>query len=165
MSEQQDDGRFKKGNQLWRRVDPDKLGRPPRFKKPKELWEEAVQYFQHCEDNPIQTYETTSSHKGVYSKVVEHRVPYTWDGLCVYLNVCNLDHYKTKPEFSEVLTHIDKTIRNQKFSGAASGIFNANIIARDLGLVDKREDNVTILTESERKAKIEELMRKAKGED
>jgi hypothetical protein len=31
----------------------------------------------------------------------------------------------------------------QKFEGAASGAFNANIIARDLGLADKTEMKVT----------------------
>ena len=36
----------------------------------------------------------------------------------------------------------------QKFAGAAVGLFNANIIARDLGLTDKQEikmDNANVV--------------------
>jgi hypothetical protein len=47
----------------------------------------------------------------------------------------------------------------QKFSGAAVGIFNANIISRDLGLIDKKQidarhlhANVAPLTPEEAKA-------------
>lgn len=39
----------------------------------------------------------------------------------------------------EVTTYVEEIIRTQKFEGAAVGAFNANIIARDLGLSDKKE--------------------------
>ena len=42
-------------------------------------------------------------------------------------------------DFSSVITRIEQTIYAQKFEGAAVGSFNANIIARDLGLKDKSE--------------------------
>jgi hypothetical protein len=56
----------------------------------------------------------------------------------------SLREYKTNPEykdFSQVITRIEKIIYNQKFTGAASGFLNPNIIARDLGLTDKVESN------------------------
>ncbi|MDC9826565.1 terminase small subunit, partial [Devosia sp. ZB163] len=34
---------------------------------------------------------------------------------------------------------VDEIIRAQKFEGAAAGLLNPNIIARDLGLADKQE--------------------------
>jgi hypothetical protein len=43
----------------------------------------------------------------------------------------------------EVITRIDKYIYNQKFEGAAAGFLNPNIIARDLGLADKTDNNNT----------------------
>ena len=127
------------GNQFWKLADPDKIGRPPKFETPKDLWDEVVCYFQSCDENPIVVQETCKTDKGVNTKTLSHQVPYTWEGLYCYLQVCNLNHYKEKEEFSSILTHIGNLIRNQKFTGAAVGIFNQNIIARDLGLVDKKE--------------------------
>jgi hypothetical protein len=46
---------------------------------------------------------------------------------------------ETSKDFSNVITRIRETIFNQKFEGAASGFFNANIIARDLGLKDSKD--------------------------
>jgi hypothetical protein len=43
----------------------------------------------------------------------------------------------TSRDFSKVITRIRETIYEQKFTGAASGFLNPNIIARDLGLADK----------------------------
>jgi hypothetical protein len=73
---------------------------------------------------------------------------FTWDGLELYLDIYSLRDYKTKPEykdFSQVITRIEKIIFNQKFTGAASGFLNPNIIARDLGLTDKVESKNTNL--------------------
>ena len=50
-------------------------------------------------------------------------------------------------DFSQVITRIGKIIYDQKFSGAASGFFNANIIARDLGLADKKEIDADVKQE------------------
>ena len=38
-----------------------------------------------------------------------------------------------------IIHKIEEIIYNQKFEGAAVGIFNSNIIARDLGLSDKKD--------------------------
>lgn len=42
-------------------------------------------------------------------------------------------------DFNTVCAHIRATIYDQKFSGAASGFFKENIIARELGLTDKKD--------------------------
>ena len=55
------------------------------------------------------------------------------------MGICDLEHYKTKEEFSEVLTHIDNIMKAQKFEGATVGIFKENIIARELGLKDSSD--------------------------
>jgi len=41
--------------------------------------------------------------------------------------------------FSTVIADIEAVIKSQKFQGAAAGLLNANIIARDLGLADKSD--------------------------
>lgn len=67
---------------------------------------------------------------------------YTWSGLYTFLDVYDLREYKTNPEykdFSPVITRIENILRTQKFEGAAAGLLNPNIIARDLGLVDRAD--------------------------
>ena len=72
--------------------------------------------------------------------------PFTLSGLQLYIG-CN-DHYfsqfkknldEDEEDFTSVITRIEKTIYTQKFEGAVVGAFNANIIARDLGLSDKTD--------------------------
>ena len=67
---------------------------------------------------------------------------YTWEGLELYLGLESLREYKTNEKYkaySQVITRISKIIYNQKFTGSAAGFLNPNIIARDLGLVDKKQ--------------------------
>lgn len=128
---------FKKGNQLWRNVDPKNLGNP-KYKTPQELWEDAVKYFDHCDENPIEVTETTTGDRNSV-KIKHHKIPYTWKGLYIFCSVKDLAHYKTKTEFSDIISVIGDIIYNQKFEGASSGLFNSNIIARDLGLIDRKD--------------------------
>lgn len=154
-----------KGNQFWKLADPECLGRPCIFDSPETLWKQAKEYFQECDENPLLRTEVTTTDKGVFDKVYSHKIPYTWEGLYVFLGIENLDRYKKKEDFVGILSHIGNIIRNQKYVGAATGIFNANIIARDLGLRD-HSDHTTNgeslnMTKEERRAKIQELLIKA----
>lgn len=141
------------GNQFWKLRS--KHGRDRLFATPAELREACAEYFQWCDDNPFYKSEAKTVNIGDYQskvEIVELPVmrPYTIQGLCLYLD-CNTrflydfeDSLKGKEDdlskdFSHILTHAREVIYNQKFSGAASGFFNANIIARDLGLTDKKD--------------------------
>ncbi|SMP36850.1 terminase small subunit, partial [Shimia sagamensis] len=46
---------------------------------------------------------------------------------------------KSRKDLSSVMTRVEQIIRQQKFEGAAAELLNPNIIARDLGLADKKE--------------------------
>jgi hypothetical protein len=65
----------------------------------------------------------------------------TMHGLYRFLDIDRgtWDLYKRRPEFITITSRVEDDIREQKFTGAAGGFLNANIIARDLGLADKRE--------------------------
>ena len=142
-----------KGNQFWKLADPECLGSPRNFKDSGVLWAKAKEYFQECDDNPLTREETTTSEKGIFNKVFIHKVPYTWEGLYIYLGVVSLKRYREKEEFVLILSHIGNIIRNQKYTGAATGLFNANIIARDLGLTDvQKVENTNI--EGEKKINV-----------
>ena len=131
-----------KGNNFWEIRS--KHGRDPLFKSAQLMWEAACEYFQWCIDNPIISIEFMG--KDAEERQVPKTRPFTMQGLCLYLD-CNVNYFrefkeselgKTK-DFSLIISRIEETIYNQKFSGAAVGMFNANIISRDLGLIDKQD--------------------------
>lgn len=123
-----------------------KLGCPPAFKTPDEMWNRAVAYFKWCEDNPIDETKLFSFQGDISAGKAPHIRAMTQAGLCAFLNigVSTWHDYKKKPIFSEVTTLIESIMYEQKFSGAAAGMLNANIIARDLGLVDKSSSDISV---------------------
>lgn len=138
------------GNQFWRLRT--KHGRDKDYETPEVLWEEIAGYFQWCDDNPWQKNEAIKSGDQV-GKIISIPTarPYTLSGLCIYLGISQLTwkNYCKREDFVGVTTHAEEVIRTQKFEGAAVGAFNANIIARDLGLSEKQEvrvpEGVTVL--------------------
>ena len=44
--------------------------------------------------------------------------------------------------FIDIITRIEEIIETQQFEGASVGVFNANIIARKLGLVERQQQEV-----------------------
>jgi len=135
------------GNQFWKLRS--KHGRDKLFASPDLMWDAACEYFQWCIDNPLYESEAKviSGGRGEPGSVeiaeLPRMRPFTIQGLCRYLD-CNTKYFydfkdANHVDFSETLTRIMDTIYEQKFTGAASGFLNPNIIARDLGLADKKE--------------------------
>jgi hypothetical protein len=132
------------GNQFWKLRT--KHGRDKLFSSPEILWEAACEYFQYVIDNPIEVEETKTKPNSVEVTVNKLQRPFSWDGLELYLDIESLRDYKTNPnykDFSQVITRIGKVIYTNKFEGASAGVFNHNIIARDLGLKDQTENKNT----------------------
>ena len=141
------------GNQFWKARA--KHGRGKIFSTPKQLLDAACEYFQWVEDNPLKESRLVSYQgKSVLEEVPLMRAM-TIEGLTRFLSVnsvyfnqfesaLDLTTKKGK-DFSKVICEIKETMRDQKFSGASAGLLNPNIIARDLGLTDKKEINGDIL--------------------
>lgn len=132
-------GHFLPGNRLWEARSSH--GRKPIFPTPDDLWEAACEYFEWVEDNPL--YETKAfAYQGI---VTQDTLPkmraMTIGGLCLFLDISYQGwlEYCQKSDFSEVTSSILDVIKEQKFTGAAADLLNANIISRDLGLADKNE--------------------------
>lgn len=136
-----------KGNKFWELRA--KHGVDALFTDPDKLWDAAAEYFEWCEENPL----IEIDYKGKDADMVE--IPkmraFTIMGLCLFLD-CNevyFNHFKTtktyseNQDFSKVVTRIEQIIYTQKFTGAAAGFLNPNIIARDLGLKEKSEVEVS----------------------
>lgn len=119
----------------------DKGGRPRAFESPQEMWDKAVSYFRWCEENAIDETKLFSFQGEISSGKAPHMRAMTQAGLCSFLNIGQSTYkdYKNKLEFSAVTEAIEQVMFEQKFSGAAAGMLKENIIARELGIIDKEE--------------------------
>lgn len=115
-------------------------GRDLIFSSPEILWDAAKEYFEATVGRPwIQKDWVGKDAVPVDRKTTP---PFTVQGLCVFLEI-NPDtwyEYRKRKDFSDICTRIETIIYTQKFEGASVGAYNANIIARDLGLIDKTEE-------------------------
>ena len=134
-----------KGNQFWKARS--KHGRDKIFATPEIMLEAAFDYFKWVEDNPLKK---AIIYQGEVSASPEKLMrAMTIKGLCIYWGVnstylndfiSNLDlEQKQDKDFSQVINRVKEIIETQKFEGASAGLLNPNIIARDLGLTDKKE--------------------------
>lgn len=128
-----------KGNQFWKARSSH--GRKPIFAEPDKLWSACVEYFEWVEANPLYedklvTFQGIATHE----PVAKMRAM-TLDGLHLFLDIGTETwrQYREREDFRAVIEAVEKTIRDQKFSGAAADLLNANIIARDLGLAERQE--------------------------
>ena len=129
-------------------------GRPKKLKSAQQLWEHACDYFQMMDESPFMKQDFIRGGDAAGSIIeLETIQPYTWEGFEDYLRehqiIAKLDDYRSNKEgryseFAEIITHIGKVMYDRKFRGAAVGAFNANIIARDLGLTDKTQTTVAM---------------------
>jgi len=121
--------------------------------QPDELEAECLRYFEWVEANPLLE-QRVFCHQGEVTRVdVPKMRAMTLAGLQLHLGISHdawLD-YRVHSDFSVIVARVEQAIRDQKFTGAAADMLNANIIARDLGLADKTEltgkDGGTIKTE------------------
>jgi hypothetical protein len=130
-----------KGNSFWEARSSH--GRKPIFASPDELWDACVEYFEWVEANPLWE-DNIISFRGAATHVPVAKLrPMTLEGLYIFLDISHAcwqnwrEH--TDEDFVAVVTRVEQIIRTQKFSGAVADLMNPNIIARDLGLADRKE--------------------------
>lgn len=130
---------FETGNQFWKARS--KSGRDKIFKEPCNLREAAEEYFEWVDSNPLMASEAVKFQGEATLTEVPKMRAMTITGLARFLHI-NVDtwyEYCKRDDFTEITREIEGIIHDQKFTGAAADMLNANIIARDLGLADKKE--------------------------
>lgn len=128
---------FLKGNNFWEYRK--KHGKEKKY-TPSELWEGFLDYTQWCESNPWHHNQLIQKTGAVIGVPTER--PYTLTGFCTHIDIVKntFESYESEGgDYLTITTRIREIIYTQKFEGAAVGAFNANIIARELGLSDKQE--------------------------
>jgi hypothetical protein len=134
-----------KGNQCWQlRL---KHGLDGRFKTPEEILENFEQYVQWAEENPL--IEVDFRGKDATQVNLPKKRLLTKEGFalaCGFASWATIAVYKGKSkDFAQVFTRIEQAIYTSKLEGAASGLFNHNIIARDLGLMNQEQVNMQVV--------------------
>lgn len=118
-----------------------KVGRPIEY-SPEELALKANEYFQWVLENPL----IEVDFRGKYLEEVKlpKMRPFTIEGFCIFAGIIRQTflNYEKREEFLEVVSKIRNIIENQQYEGAASGFLNSNIVARKLGLADKKENEI-----------------------
>ncbi|MDE9557511.1 DNA-packaging protein [Xenorhabdus bovienii] len=150
-----------KGNRFWEARSSH--GRKPIFESPAQLWVACTEYFEWVEENPLYEMKAFSFQGKVTQEALPKMRAMTLTGLCLFLDISEDTWrlYRAREDFIEVTTRAEKIIYDQKFSGAAADLLNANIIARDLGL--KEQQQVEDVTpdkgdRDKRRSRIKELL-------
>lgn len=137
-----------KGNKFWKLRS--KHGRDKIFESPEILLDASLEFVNYCEENPLYEYDYKTSMKNIRKVAIpKMRVP-TWQRFAIFCNSdmnffsnfrirCKNGKTQLDKDFIEVLTRIDDLFYSFKFEGAAAGLLNASIIARDLGLRDSQD--------------------------
>ncbi|UAN59012.1 DNA-packaging protein [Serratia sp. JSRIV004] len=150
-----------KGNRFWEARSSH--GRNPKFESPEALWDACCEYFEWVEANPLKETKAFAFQGVVTKEELPKMRAMTIVGLCIFLDIARSAWYtfKAMEGFSDITTRAEEIIYNQKFSGAAADLLNANIIARDLGL--KEQSQVEDVTpdkgdRDKRRSRIKELL-------
>lgn len=137
--------KFTFGNSAWRARSSH--GRKPLFKDPEQLRDACFEYFEWVEANPLIAADTVKF-QGVGEVMPVPRMrAMTIIGLCNFLDIASSTwlEYKSNTDFSSICEGVENIIYQQKLEGAAADLLNHAIIARELGLADKKEIDVNEL--------------------
>lgn len=141
MSKGRDEkGWFLPGNRLWEVRSS--AGPKPLFATPEPLWAACVEYFEWSHANPLHEAKAFAYEGVVTVEQLPKMRAMSLAALCVFLDISRgtWNEWKaSRPDLSEVITRVEEIIFTQKFEGAAADLLNPNIIARDLGLADKKD--------------------------
>lgn len=127
-----------KGNRFWEARSTH--GRNPKFESADALWSACCEYFEWVEKNPLWEMKPFAYQGEVTQEPVQKMRAMTLSSLCLFLDISDdtWRNYRANKDLLGVVTRAEKVIYDQKFSGAAADLLNANIIARDLGLKDNQ---------------------------
>lgn len=140
MSDRDNAGRFLPGNRFWEARSS--AGPKPIFRDGDALWTACVEYFDWTAENPLYADQLVTFQGVATHEPVAKMRAMTIGGLCLFLDIDETtwrDWRVNRSDLSPIITRAEAIIYQQKFTGAAADLLNPNIIARDLGLADKKE--------------------------
>ena len=133
-------GKFVAGNRFWEQRSSH--GANPKFENANDLWNACAEYFEWNADNPLYEARPFAFQGSVTIAHVEKMRAMTIGALCMFLDVkfkTWTDWRTDRADLTHVIAWAENVIYRQKFEGASADLLNPNIIARDLGLADKKD--------------------------
>ncbi len=128
-------------------------GQPKRIPDSETLWSWFEEYLFWNEQHPVEKMDF----KGRDADEVTYKIerPLSWVNFKTYLyknhgiGFSTMEDYKANKndvyaEYSEIIRVIDGIIFGQQYDGAATGVYQQNIVARRLGLSDKTDAKVDL---------------------
>ncbi len=121
------------------------------IESPDLLWQLFEQYVQHEYNNPMFKVEYVGKDGRIERTPLE--TPITFEGFECYLAdkkvINDLGDYAKNDngrytDYAPIITRITKNCFVHNFKGASVGLFNPNIIAKKLGLVEKVQNDVKV---------------------
>jgi len=126
------------------------MPKPKLIATPEILWQLFKDYVKHERDNPMSKREYVG--KDGIEKDTPLETPITFMGFECWLAdedyIKDLGDYQSDKggrysEYATIITRVENNCFVHNFKGAAVGLFNANLIARKLGIADKTETKDT----------------------
>lgn len=113
---------------------------------PEAFINESLKYFEYMSSKVWNKMEAIKSGELAGNLIeIPTKTPLSAESFCLFMDISmdtfrnyksNEDSYK---DFFDVATHVQTIIDSNQFEGATVGAYNPNIIARKLGLADKKE--------------------------
>ena len=133
------------------------MGRPFKFKEPKEVWTLYQNYLEHLKQNPLYRNELIKSGDRAGEVIsVEVPVPPNIYGFCLFAGIERKTYYNYingqvngkegdnfDPNLIHIFTCVDDDIKQKQLTGATVNLYNGNIVARITGLSDQVNVNHT----------------------
>lgn len=134
--------KFSAGNELWRKC-LDYGVKERKFENPDDLLRQIVSYFNWVQENPLYEAKLVSYEGESNVESLPKMRATTLSGMCLYIGL----HRDTwgrwrrgeRKDLKDIIEFAESYMFNHKFEGAAAGLLNPNIIARDLGLAERTE--------------------------
>ena len=143
------------------------VGRARTFETPNDLRESCLEYLAWAHANPLQEEKHFCSAGQIMTAHISKPRAVTIVGLCLHLGIHRhtWQNYRISEEFDLVCDEIEDRMKQYKFENAVAGLMNPTLIARDIGLVDKQEIDLsskdgTMLPKEQSAAVLEALKRK-----
>lgn len=133
-------GHFLPGNQFWKARSSH--GRNPKYADPETLRDAIEQYFDWNDANPLYKDQLVTFQGSATHEPVAQMRAMTVAAMCMFIDINHstwIEWRTSRPDLSTVMAWAESVIYRQKFEGAAADLLSPNIIARDLGLADKRD--------------------------
>ena len=129
------------GNEFWKlRKDLSETGKKL---TPIEMLDKAQEYIDRCVNEPLQ--EKDFRGRDLEEIHLDKMRAMTLEGLFFHLDISKETwrSWRSEEKYIGIITRIENLFFTYDFEGAAAGMLNPNIIARKLGVSDKKEIDIS----------------------